>query len=190
MIHNIEQANSQDDLTESLNNRAEKLFDHLDDGKEVTYFFLSKPKLMFLLDGNIIKLSKFHLSFYSPTCEFHFHFDERKYGYEISDGCLQLLFEAERMLIIDPNGKKYCYGYKRNNSTDFTLFYYFESGDVCSFYAVDPRRNFFFDVWNHTGGTVNFESLFGYLQPLGSFDSIAKEQEVLFDEDDFPNDLI
>lgn len=189
MIHYNELPTSQENLTETFNNRAEKLFERLDDGKEVTYLMLSKQKLLFHLDGKKIKPSKFLLAFYSPEAEFHFRFDDRKYSYEISDGCLQLLFEAEHMLAIDPNGKKYCSGYKRGNSTDFCLFYYFECSDVCSFYANDPHRNFFFEVWNNTGGTVDFEALFDYLQPLRTFNSTSKKEEVILDEDDLPDDL-
>lgn len=189
MIHYNEIPVTQESLAETFNNRAEKLFDRLDDGKAVTFLDISKSNLLFIFEGKKVKPSKFMLAFYTPDGEFHFHFDERKYPYDISNGRLQLFVEDDHLLLIAPNDRKYCSGYKRNNSSDFSLFYYFESGDVCSFYANDPRENFFFEVWNKLGGAVDFESLFGYLQPLGAFNSTQNEQEVLSNETYFPDDL-
>lgn len=179
----------QENLIATFNNRAEKLFDRLDDGKDVTFLDISKSNLLFILEGKKVKPSKFMLAFYSPDGEFHFHFDARKYPYDISDGRLQLFIEDEHVLLIAPNGKKFCSGYKHHNSTDFSLFYYFETEKICGFYGNDPQKNFCFDVWNSSGGIIAFESLFAYIHPLGAFSSAPKEQEELFDENDLPFEL-
>ena len=73
-----EHPGNQGSLTETFNNRAEKLFDRLDDGKEVTFLDISKSNLLFILEGKKVKPSKFMLAFYSPDGEFHFHFDDYK----------------------------------------------------------------------------------------------------------------
>lgn len=152
-----------------LEERYEKLLDHLDDGKAVTYFVLSNTSPKFYVCGQRGKPRRLMLSFYSSDGEFHFDYDEKHNRFDTSEGCLEIIRESEHLVIKSPQGNIFSYGYRRNNSLDFALLYHWEAGEIYGFYILDPLEELYFETHGNSAEGIDFPSLYTFIKKHAHF---------------------
>lgn len=183
---------TQEYLDSLFKKRRDHIFEQLEDGKSVNFFYLSKSKNTFYLENQKWRPEKFLLAFHSTDSEFQFHYDAKKDFFQATEGILQFLTRDEHVVIIDPNNRTFCSGYKTYNSNDFRLMLYAECNDICIFYINDGPSNFVLDILDDKRGGCNFESLFHYLYSL-SFnvtESTNNSQEEFYNDELYPDEFL